>query len=769
MPGTNFDLAPPAKVVDGLLAVPIDIEGISAHLVFDGATGTASGEATVDFTMGPQAGHPIFDLRQTITGCWLDGAPVAVAQTAHHDFGGGPNAELRVVQAMLAAGSAHTLRVTYTLGLPQAPLAGSYPPGLTWSPGPRLAFNFGFTDLRPGRYLEAWIPANLIYDQFGLTLELQVLNTAVAHAVITNGVVTPLGSNHWSVAFPARFTALSALLEVRATDTLASMNGTVTLPLSGTIVTIEAWKLAASAIDLGTEIGHLQAWLAANETVVGRYLHGNRFVTFLNVGGMEYEGGTTSGPGALRHETFHSWFARGLKPASQPDAWWDEAWTVYNDHGAIGSFPFDFGDPPVELRPPNPWARVTVGGAYSSGERFFEGAAAMTGVAALKAVMSDLYRERNGRPLTTADLEAFLVSRSGQPELVDAFHRFVYGFGDPAPAPDLWLRDDPADPGANFWAGRFWDSPDLWIRNADDGGTVHQAVESGQDNWFYARVRNRGTTAARHVLVTFNVKPFAGIQFQYLTDFLPCVAAAAAFDLAPGASTIVKARWPAALVPPPGTHACLLAAAIARLDHPAAGGHVWEHNNLAQKNLTVVNLFPDDWLVLPFVIRPAVLRPLRPTVLELIRPGGRETLQAALLHRRGTSFPRLDTKRRGQAGEGDEEGHLDCGGGPIEPAVSDAVWTSRAPQTRAALRFGESEEMAFDPGRVARLPVVLRGPGQAVMALRLHVPRDAKAGEVIALDIVQRSVDDERILGGLAVQIHVLKPRAGDRGATPRR
>jgi hypothetical protein len=37
---------------------------------------------------------------------------------------------------------------------------------MAWSAGPRLAFNFGFTDLGAGRYLESWVPANLIFDQF---------------------------------------------------------------------------------------------------------------------------------------------------------------------------------------------------------------------------------------------------------------------------------------------------------------------------------------------------------------------------------------------------------------------------------------------------------------------------------------------------------------------------------------------------------------------------------------------------------------------------
>ena len=111
MANTNFSLAPPPKTVDGLAAVPIDIQKITATLTFDGALSSGSGDATVEFTMGTQNGNPIFDLRQTITDAWLDGAALPVTQLAHHDFGGGPNADLRIVESVLAAGTAHALRV----------------------------------------------------------------------------------------------------------------------------------------------------------------------------------------------------------------------------------------------------------------------------------------------------------------------------------------------------------------------------------------------------------------------------------------------------------------------------------------------------------------------------------------------------------------------------------------------------------------------------------------------------------------------------------
>ena len=77
--------------------------------------------------------------------------------------------------------------------------------------------------------------------------------------------------------------------------------------------------------------------------------------------------------------------------------------------------------------------------------------------------------------------------------LVDAFHRFVYGLDDPAPAPELWLRDAREDTGADHSSGTFWDSPDLWLRNRDDGGIAHENPRAGEDNWLHARVRNKAS------------------------------------------------------------------------------------------------------------------------------------------------------------------------------------------------------------------------------------------------------------------------------------
>ncbi|MDM0109656.1 hypothetical protein QTH97_32380 [Variovorax sp. J22R24] len=707
----------------------------------------------------------MFDLRQVITGAWLDSQPVPLSQVRRHDFGGGPDAGMMVLAVSLPAGTRHTLRVTYTLATPQASTAGSYQPRMLWTTGPRLAFNFGFTDLGAGRYLEAWVPANLIYDQFELHLSLHLVNTALAHQVISNGMVTSTGPNQWEVHFPQRFTALSPLLELRAADTVTSMTGNVSLPVSGATVVIEAWKLVSGTADLPTQIANLRTWLADNESRIGPYVHGNRFVVFLNVGGMEYEGGTTSSPGALRHEAFHSWWARGVKPASQADAWWDEAWTTFNIDTPPVAAPFDFAAPPVELCPHNPWIRTTASASYTSGDRLFEGLAALVGVSALEAHMRELYARYRGALLTTAMMEEFLLCRTGEPLLVDAFHRFVYGMPDAVRKPDLWLRDAASDTGGNGSA-RFWDSPDLWIRHRDDGGTTHQSPEFGQDNWFYARVRNRGRGVARHFVVTFNVKHFAGTQFAYPDDFLPCVAAITGFDLGPGQSTVVKARWPREQVPPPGAHACWLAAVIARGDHPLVGRHVNEHNNLAQKNLTIVDLRRDEWILVPFVARNVHSSATRRYVIEVRRSAGAEGVEAVLVHQNGRPFD--GASARAAATRSREPADLraespargDCGAEYLpdeEVSASGAadILTSRTSAHPRLTRIAQGIELPFDDGAAAGIPVVLRAREQIVPALRVRVPRSATPGRKLQLDLVQRDARTRKVMGGLAIELHV--------------
>lgn len=195
------------------------------------------------------------------------------------------------------------------------------------------------------------------------------------------------------------------------------------------------------------------------------------------------------------------------------------------------------------------------------------------------------------------------------------------------PARDLYIRDTTADTGAvpqPAWG--FWDSPDIWVRNADDGQTAHQNTVRGQDNFIYARVNNRGTQASHPCWVRFYITSFAGTQFRYPFDYKPDTTTApggtpgnlrpsSAFPAAAsylvgvqrvatvpaGGSVVAKVRWPRTLIPPAaGWHPCLLVE-VSPHDGPApTGGFVWENNNLGQKNISIVDAARGQLLDLPF-------------------------------------------------------------------------------------------------------------------------------------------------------------------------
>lgn len=750
-----FRHAPPVVNIDGLQAVPIDITNVTASFIFDAATQTATADATMAFVMSPATGHPIFDLRQTIIEAWLDGVSIAPSDLDHHDFGGGLDAELRIAESSppLAAGSSHTLRVRYNLTLPQASTAGSYQPQITWN-SDMLIFGFGFTDLGPGRYLESWLPANLIYDQFGLDLDIEMLNSSATHVVITNGSITEIALNHWAISFPDRFTSLSHLLEIRTDTSVESMSSTQILP-TGNSITAEVWKLSTSSINLATMLAAIHTQLATNESSQGRYIHEGRFVALIHTGGMEYDGGTTTSIGALNHELFHSWWGRGIKPGSQNDGWWDEAWTVFSG-SATSAVPLNFGNPPVELSSRNPWNRITPSTSYSLGVDLFEGIAQLVGVPALISAMNNFYEQHAGSPVSTEMLEGHLLATTGNPDIVDAFHRFVYGFEDPSGSVDLWLRDDTGHLGNDYWSGQFWDSPDLWIRNNEDDGTSHESPEFGQDNWFYARVRNRGSASIEHFAVTFNVAAFAGIQFAYKDGFLPCVAAGVGFNVPPGGSVIVKARWPGELVPPEGSHACLLASVITRGESPIESRRVWEHNNLAQKNLTVVDLAAGDWVIIPFVIENPWRRWFPWFRLDLIQ-SDKQSLTADLLVNdlslvKGWPLHSSLFKARPLGKDRESlEPDLDCGYIESESKQEPAkTWTSRNPNPKVARAFEKAK-----PIPLYRRKINLPFSQRLSVAWRVQVPKDAKAGEKLRVNLVHKNWLGRCALGGLALEITV--------------
>ncbi|HVF05723.1 MAG TPA: S8 family serine peptidase [Frankiaceae bacterium] len=197
---------------------------------------------------------------------------------------------------------------------------------------------------------------------------------------------------------------------------------------------------------------------------------------------------------------------------------------------------------------------------------------------------------------------------------------------------DVVVRENLADTGAVASAGAFWNSPDIWVRQtapAMDAGALpasygtagpHEPADFGQDNWVYVRLRNNQAGASLPFYVRVYLAHFAGTEFVYPADFVPSngPGSTPAPPLQPGTyllgevahaplagmtESIVNVTWPSALVPdqyvdvdgtPVAWHPCLLVE-ISPHDGPnASGNHVWDDNNLAQKNISIDYTDDDD-------------------------------------------------------------------------------------------------------------------------------------------------------------------------------
>jgi hypothetical protein len=213
-----------------------------------------------------------------------------------------------------------------------------------------------------------------------------------------------------------------------------------------------------------------------------------------------------------------------------------------------------------------------------------------------------------------------------------------------------------------------------------------------------------------------------------------------------------------------------VAAVLTRADHPAAGLHVWEHNNLAQKNLTIVDLSPNDWIILPFVLSNIISSMPRRYLIELVRPKKRSKMIVGLLHSLGKPFANIPSLKKRtaspilQPSAGDTDASAterDCCAvtrqdvGLFVADEAGAMLTSNNTEAAAGPHFNEAVEARFGPGLVTRIPISIGRNEQLLMGLRIQVPRESKHGEILRLNLIQRDRNGKTILGGLAVEIRV--------------
>lgn len=416
--------APAPFEVDGLTGVGIDINTLEAKVVFDLETKTASVVADLKFRMTGDGGMPIFDLRQEITSAKLNGKKIDPEKMAPHKFGKTAGT-MRIIEKKLDAKSEHHLHLEYSLAKPQSPSAIE----IGWGEG-TLDWDFYFSDLNHGRYMEMWFPANLIYDRFGFEFDLEIKGLKEEHEIVTNGTIAELGKTHWQLSFPEHYTAFSHMLVIVPSKDVERTTASATLPGNKKVEVDVCRRKNTSVTNEGVHELVVEHMTDFTEST-GEWPHGDRCTVFVWTGGrsMEYDGATTTSMGALSHELHHSWYGRGVKPRSQNDGWYDEAWTVFAADGFRGNEKVVTAEARKSTLCPThlPWNRITPNKSYSTGALAFGRIAHAIGEEKLMNLMSLFFDKYKLRTASTQEMEAFLFAATKDPAVKQIFHRYIYG------------------------------------------------------------------------------------------------------------------------------------------------------------------------------------------------------------------------------------------------------------------------------------------------------------------------------------------------------
>jgi hypothetical protein len=210
----------------------------------------------------------------------------------------------------------------------------------------------------------------------------------------------------------------------------------------------------------------------------------------------------------------------------------------------------------------------------------------------------------------TALMDADLTSLDFEGHPGGAFHKVIrWGFekqglyqpaGAPMPVttegapPDVDVFINDGRNGEYQFQQNFWNTTDIWVRNAADGGLAHQTPIVSVPNYLYVRVKNRGTQLAQNVLVkAYNCEPAAGLVWP--DDWTPMTTSQInAPDIPVGGEVVVGPfEWTPQVI----GHECVLCSVSADGDPSNAdtvNGPIphWRlvpfDNNIAQRNLAPV-------------------------------------------------------------------------------------------------------------------------------------------------------------------------------------
>jgi uncharacterized repeat protein (TIGR01451 family) len=149
---------------------------------------------------------------------------------------------------------------------------------------------------------------------------------------------------------------------------------------------------------------------------------------------------------------------------------------------------------------------------------------------------------------------------------------------------EVMIRDNLQDDGKTPSPQPWYESPDIWVRNQKDGIEQHQNPVGGQGNTVYVRAHNIGKLPVGDVQVyLYWADAATGFQWPGGWQF---IGQETITSLSPGLDNTVDIPW----TPPYSGHFCLFVRLVTADDPILAEGDVPGENNIAQKNVAVIEL-----------------------------------------------------------------------------------------------------------------------------------------------------------------------------------
>lgn len=353
-------------------------------------------------------GAPLFDLVPEPIEITLDGERVQsrVIKTPDRET------KLRLIDSVVSKGN-HMVTIRHRLTQ-----------GVKFK-GDRVNSGFWYSDLDDRQFLEQFLPSNLEFDTYFVSMRVRVIGTTIEHVLLTNGVVTPINENEWQIRYPEFYNTASLFFHLGPRDEF-QISQTEFKSVSGKVLPVIVYSKSES-VDLDSFATRSHATLQELERDYGSFPH-EKLIVYANPqfdGGMEYAGATITNLWALSHEITHSYFGRAVMPANGNAGWIDEAVASWRD----ARYPRlqDPGYSSGNLARFSAYRRTTTEDAYTLGRNFIgylDNLFAQRG-SSMKAFLRDLVAKRAYEPISTPFFKSWLEAAYGA-KMDDDFRQYVY-------------------------------------------------------------------------------------------------------------------------------------------------------------------------------------------------------------------------------------------------------------------------------------------------------------------------------------------------------